>query len=446
MATTGPIRKSKSLADGRRVFTRWTGWASSSIAGMAESITVAAREISDPLLHDKDGKAQYRLTDEYGTIIRVSPDFKTHEILATGIRFPVALRFNSRGDLFATDQEGATWVPNGNPFDELLHIQRGRHYGFPARHPNYLPNVIDEPSTFDYSPQHQSTCGFNFNEPVRPSGPVFGPAAWTGDAIVTGYSRGRLFRTELAHAPSGYVARTNLLACLNMLPVDACITPDGGLVVACHSGAPDWGSGPTGKGKLFKIAYADPNYPQPVVVWPTGPREVRVEFDRAMPPELLHDVLTQSKLMGGRYVRAGDRFESLWPGYAAVQAQNLSPRFNVPLRSAQLTPDGRTLVLATDPVSRAVHYALMLPKEKSKLATVRGELPQHPPIDLDFDLSGCEATWKPAGGGEIWTGWLPHFDLDVSRQFTKGSAPHDALWAAMAEPGELTLRGQLDLV
>lgn len=400
---------------------------------------------TDPLLHDKDGNARYRLTDEYGTIIRVSPDFKTHEIFATGIRFPVAMRFNSRGDLFATDQEGATWVPNGNPFDELLHIQRGRHYGFPARHPKFLPNVIDEPSTFDYSPQHQSTCGLNFNEPVTPDGPIFGPAQWAGDAIVTGYSRGKLWRTTLARARDGYVARTNLLACLNMLTVDACISPNGGLVVACHSGAPDWGSGPTGKGKLFKITYTDPKYPQPVVVWPTGSREVRVEFDRAVPPELLHDVLTRATLTGGRYVRAGDRFESLWPGYAAVQAQKLSPRFDVPLRSAQLTADGRTLVLATDPISRSVHYALMLPKVNSKSVSKSGEVPQHPAIDLDFDLSGCEATWKPANGGATWTGWLPHFDLDVSRQFTKGSAAHDTLWAAMNEAGELTLRGKLDL-
>ena len=251
-----------------------------------------------------------------------------------------------------------------------------------------------------------------------------------------------MYRTELSQAPAGYVARTNLFACLNMLTVDACISPDGALVVACHSGAPDWGSGPTGKGKLFKITYADPNYPQPVVVWPTGPRELRVEFDRAVPRELLHDVLTTATLTGGRYVRAGDRFESLWPGYAAVQAQLLSPRFNVPLRSAQLTPDGRTLVLATDPVSRAIHYALMLPKEKLKGANTKDELPQLPAIDLDFDLTG----WKPASGGASWTGWLPHFDLDVSRQFTKGSAPHDALWAAVAGPGELTLRGKLDLV
>ena len=99
----------------------------------------------------------------------MSPDFKTREVVATGIRFPVGLRFNRHGDLFCTDQEGATWVPNGNPLDELLHIRLGtkpRHYGFPPRHPKHLPGVIDEPSTFDYGPQHQSTCGFFFNEPA----------------------------------------------------------------------------------------------------------------------------------------------------------------------------------------------------------------------------------------------------------------------------------------
>ena len=77
---------------------------------------------------------------------RSRPTSDRREIIATGIRFPVGLTFNAAGDLFATDQEGATWLPNGNPFDELLHIQPGRHYGFPPRHPKHLPAVIDEPS------------------------------------------------------------------------------------------------------------------------------------------------------------------------------------------------------------------------------------------------------------------------------------------------------------
>ena len=44
--------------------------------------------------------------------------------------------------------------------------------GFPPRHSKHLPSVIDEPSVFDYIPQHQSTCGLNFNDPVVPGDPA----------------------------------------------------------------------------------------------------------------------------------------------------------------------------------------------------------------------------------------------------------------------------------
>ncbi|MBP3960720.1 ThuA domain-containing protein [Gemmata sp. G18] len=432
---------------------------------------------------DKDSKSQYSLKDEEGTIIRVAPDFKTREIVATGIRFPVGLRFNKAGDLFCTDQEGATWLPNGNPLDELLHIQRDdrrgaggepaggaspkkvRHYGFPPRHPKHLPDVIDEPSTFDYGPQHQSTCGFCFNEPVKDGGHLptvpagtgssvardgqtFGPKSWAGDAIVTGESRGKLYRTQLVKTDAGYVAKNHLFACLNMLTIDCCIAPDGSLVVACHSGGPDWGSGPTGKGKLYKISYTDKEHPQPVLVYPAGPREVRVEFDRPVDPQLLRDVLAQTKLTAGKFVRAGDRFETLWPGYAVVQAEKLAPRFNVPVHSAQLTPDRRTLVLATDPLHGAGHYALTLPGmgRPAKDKTPKGALTQHPQIDLDFDLSGCEATWFDENGKAVRTGWLPTLDLSLAQKLTAGSAAHAALWEEMKKGGYLVLKGQLNLI
>src|SRR5262249_38653468 len=106
---------------------------------------------------DAQGRAHYDVAAERGCILRVAPDFRSREIIATGIRFSVGMAINRHGDLFATDQEGAPWLANGNPFDELLHIRRGRHYGFPPRHSRHLPDVIDEPSTFDYAPQHQST-------------------------------------------------------------------------------------------------------------------------------------------------------------------------------------------------------------------------------------------------------------------------------------------------
>ena len=72
---------------------------------------------------DAEGKAHYVPGTERGAIVKVSPDFKTREPICSGIRFTVSLAFNREGDLFCTEQEGATWLPNGNPFDELLHIR-----------------------------------------------------------------------------------------------------------------------------------------------------------------------------------------------------------------------------------------------------------------------------------------------------------------------------------
>jgi hypothetical protein len=71
---------------------------------------------------DGQGRPHYDLAGERGTILKVAPDFSHREVIATGIRFPVALAFDADGELFCTDQEGATWLANGNPLDELLHI------------------------------------------------------------------------------------------------------------------------------------------------------------------------------------------------------------------------------------------------------------------------------------------------------------------------------------
>src|SRR5690606_3567380 len=111
---------------------------------------------------------------------------------ATGLRFSVGLAFNRHGDLFCSDQEGATWLPNGNAFDELLHVEPGRHYGLPPRHPRYLPNVVDEPSVVDFGPQHQSVCGIAFNE-AGEGRRRFGPAHWEDDVVAAGESRGKLY-------------------------------------------------------------------------------------------------------------------------------------------------------------------------------------------------------------------------------------------------------------
>lgn len=383
-------------------------------------------------VNPQTGKSEYNIRSERGTILKILPTGK-REVICTGMRFPVGMAFNAAGDLFVTDQEGATWLPNGNPFDELLHIQPDRHYGFPPRHPKYLPDAIDEPSTFDFGPQHQSTCGIHFNDGKK----VFGPEWWRGDAFVAGESRGKIWRVKLVKTAAGYVAKSDLIVCLAYLTIDAVPTPEGDLLVACHTGKPDWGTGPQGKGKLFKISYTGKAVPQPVLAYCESATETRVVFDRLLAAAGLWDDLKHQCTMAmGRYVTAGERFESFRPGYQVVKNQQTMPRFELPVVRTRAGDDKSSLLIQTAPAEEAVNYALTLP------GTVAASAAE---IDMLTDLAGVAASWKASSGSGAWTGWLPHPDLTAARGLTVGSATHGEFFKRILGHGSLTLRGQLDL-
>ncbi len=399
---------------------------------------------------DKDGQSHYSRSNPRGCVLHISADGTKVDRIATGVRYVMSLQFNRHGDLFASDQEGATWLPNGNPFDELLHIQTGRHYGFPPRHPKYLPDAIDEPSVFDYSPQHQSTCGFRFNE----SGPGrgrFGPSWWEGDALVTGESRGKLFRTKLVKTPAGYVAQNQLIAALQTLAVDCTLSPKGDLVIATHTGKPDWGSGPSGIGRIFKISYDAKTVPQPTLVYAASPTETRIQFDQPLNPTLWKNTTRQSSLQSGRYVGAGDRLETFRPGYATVKLQQAEPKNTHAILAAALSPDGRSLTLRTAARVEAVNYALTLPAgtQAANGPEKPNTLSQQPLINLAHDLTGVEAEWQSRDQNTNkpvhWAGWLPHPDLTVARELTAASADHGQLFTLLKQAGTLRLHGQLDL-
>jgi putative heme-binding domain-containing protein len=383
------------------------------------------------------GRSTYKLDSIRGTIQRVSPDFAQKETICTGVRFTCALAFNRLGDLFASEQEGATWLANGNPLDELLHIQRDKHYGFPPRHPKHLPNVIDEPAVYEYGPQHQSTVGMVFNEGVN-GGPSFGPAHWNGDALVCGESRGKLYRTKLAKTPLGYVAQNHLIGCFNLLLVDACVTPQGDLLVACHSGPPDWGTGPAGDGRLFKIRYTGRNLPQPVTAWAAGPDEFRIAFDRPLNSQEWSTAKAGVRIEAGTFVSAGDRFETVRPGYQVVRDQMATPRRWVEPLGLSLNADQRTLVLRVPRQAEAVGYAITLPLPPNWIQ--KDGLRQAPEMDLQVTMNGIAAEVR---GGPATI--LPHTSLAVSRHFTEGSAEHSAFFAAALIPGsEVIVRGSVD--
>jgi putative heme-binding domain-containing protein len=448
----------------------------------------------------------YDLHSQRGTIQRLNPRTKKLTTIATGIRVPYALAFNRAGDLFNTDQEGETWMPNGNPLDELNQIVIGRNYGFPPSDGKWLTGLESAAPIVSFGPQHQSTCGFVFNEPhaafnteaqpaatlppplpaspkpeatttskaapgktgrpalpappvpvidaaamqkiPRPAAPaqgLFGPKGWDGDAFVAGESRGKIWRVRLVKTPSGYVGKEYLFARIGMLVTDVTISPRGDLYVCAHSGPPDWGTGPKGEGKIFKITYTDPQAPQPVIAWPASATEVRVAFDRPLDPGVTNAFNPLYRLPGnvlkprnatrsgiddadflpaqpaiefGEYVRAADRFEKLKPPYAVVAQQDATPRGHLNILGARLDNADHTLVLTTAPHPLPVTYALSIPYVKAVGKSGAGET-----VDLDYDLSGTDAALV-SQGKMVQQLWQPHPDWDVSWAFVKESAAH----------------------
>lgn len=386
-------------------------------------------------LLDSDGRSRYDMASERGTILKVSADRKRREIFATGLRFAIGLDFNKHGDLFVTDQEGDTWFPGGNPRDEFLHVVPGRHYGFPFRHPVYLPKVVDEPAVVGFSPQHQSACGFRFNE-LRAHRRPFGPAHWEGNAIVTGFSRGKLWRVPLVKSRAGYVGKQVQIAAFESLPTDVAISPTADLLVTCHGGRPDWGSGPTAKGHLYKISF-DPSQPQPIAAWSASPLEVKVAFDRPVDAKQIR----LPKIEMGEFVWEGNRHEWIWPGYEVVKQEKASVRRPLTVRDVSVSADGRTVTLTTTGQPWRARYGVVLPGIASLADDANDSVST---VDLSCDLGGVLGEWTRQGESKpTWTGWLPHVDTNIIEAMTEGSAEHDRLRVLFQQPGTLVLRSQL---
>jgi putative heme-binding domain-containing protein len=109
------------------------------------------------------------------------------------------------------------------------------------------------------------------------------------------------------------------------------------------------------------------------------------------------------------------------------------PRFELPVTSAQLVNDGRSVVLRTAPRVDGANYAVTLDGQSDRAT------------DILTDLTGVEATLRKPEGRIRWTGWLPHLDLTASQAFTAPSTEHEQLFKMLKQPGTLALSAQLDL-
>src|SRR5205823_7985147 len=121
----------------------------------------------------------------------------------------------------------------------------------------------------------------------------------------------------------------------------------------------------------------------------------RIAFDRPLEVEALKDLSKRARVESGKYVVAGDRFETLRPGYQVVYDQLAVPRYAHEILSAGVSPDRRTLTLVTRPRNAAVNYAVTLPsvaadarRRTSGMKSPPRDLGGYEEIDLLTDLTG----------------------------------------------------------
>jgi hypothetical protein len=150
-----------------------------------------------------------------------------------------------------------------------------------------------------------------------------------------------------------------------------------------------------------------------VLTYRYGSTDARVVFDRPLAAKQEQEFTNQCSVAMGKYVTAGERFESFRPGYQVVKNQQTMPRFELPVESAHVREDKRSFLLRTAEGSEAVNYALTLP------AAAVGSNRE---IDVLTDLTGVQTMWESAENKATWSGWLPHLDLTAARGFTVGSA------------------------
>ncbi|MBN8247788.1 MAG: ThuA domain-containing protein, partial [Verrucomicrobia bacterium] len=232
-----------------------------------------------------------------------------------------------------------------------------------------------------------------------------------------------VWRVQLEKTPLGYVGKSFPIARLSMLTLDVAISPRGEMYVACHSGLPDWGTGPQGEGRLFRIVRTNATAAQPVLAWPSAPSEVRMHFDRKLPEAAVASLISPGATPAGitiefgNYVSAGDEGATLKPPYAVVEQQDATPRGRLAVHSARLEDDGTTLVLTTDPHSMAVRHVLKLPMRIADSAASPGDR-----MEIEYDFHGVAVTYRPhrrQPERTPWKGFLPYPNWRVGERFLR---------------------------
>ena len=157
------------------------------------------------------------------SVLSAEADGSDLRVFAVGVRNPYRLAFNSKGELFATDN-GPNELED-TPADELNLIVEGGDYGFPTEFGIPLPgSAVQSPVAL--FPPRSSADGLVFYQ-----GNQF-PQEFYDNAFVTLLHKGQIYRVQFYQSANGnYTTRLSLFVAGLNGPLDIAVGPDGILYV-----------------------------------------------------------------------------------------------------------------------------------------------------------------------------------------------------------------------
>lgn len=314
-----------------------------------------------------------------GTILKVSPDGRSYELIATGLRQPYLGYDLETGILTSSDQQG-----HWKPATPIYQIDPGRYYGFqPAKlkgnavHPApiappeiWIPHFINQSGAAQVWMKGKAKMG-----------------ALNGSLIHIGYNRPELFRLYLdKNRKQGAVVP--ILSGFPSGLLKGRINPKDGRLYLC--GFEIWGTSGSQISGLYRMRPSgEPSWlPNQIIA---GTRGVLLSFDQELSPELASDL--------GRY--SVDRWNYQQThnyGSGNFKLDGEPGQESVPVTSVKISSDRRSLFIGLPDMQPShtlqVTYRLPLPDSmlvESAYLTVRAlekiTLPDHGFQDDEVDLT-----------------------------------------------------------
>lgn len=199
-----------------------------------------------------------------GAIIRISPDGKTCERIATGVRSVPGLAFNERGDLFFVDNEGG-----GNATEELNRLMPKAFYGHNKKK---YPADSSKVSGPEFNLKSEvAPSSIEFNKPENNFGDTGGNLFVSYYGPGERWTRGAVGRVVVERGSDGKYTYTEYTIADVPKLSDLAFGGDGNLYLAYHGQADYWYNAVyKEQGGFYKLIYdpsnnAKANYIRPQV-------------------------------------------------------------------------------------------------------------------------------------------------------------------------------------